>query len=149
MRLLRRASVRLPLRLALAALITTLSIGLVASCSQASVTGSPVATNQVDLPRSYKFAPEDITVRAGTTVTWTNNDNFTHSVQLLDTGEVQMMRPGDSVTNQFAQAGLYRYICSLHPQDMKGTVLVVAAADSGPLDNQQLRLVNDDADPDR
>lgn len=135
MHLLLRASARLPLRLALVALVTTLSIGLVASCSQANVNGSPVATNQVDLPRSYKFAPEDITVPVGTTVTWTNNDNFTHSVQLLDAGEVQMMRPGDSVTNQFAQAGLYRYICSLHPQDMKGTVLVVDAANAGPTDN--------------
>ena len=135
MRFLLRASARLPLRLALATLLMTLSIGLVVSCTQASVNGSPVATNQVDLPRSYKFAPEDITIPAGTTVTWTNNDNFTHSVQLLDTGEVQMMRPGDSVTNQFAQAGLYRYICSLHPQDMKGTVLVVDAVDSGPTEN--------------
>jgi plastocyanin len=111
-----------------------LSIGLMAACSQASVAGAPVATNQVDLPRSYKFAPEDITVPAGTAVTWTNNDNFTHSVQLENSSEVQMMRPSESVTRQFTRAGLYPYICSLHPQDMKGSVLVVAAAGTAASD---------------
>ncbi len=85
-----------------------------------------MATDQVDLPRSYKFAPEDITVPVGTTVTWTNNDNFTHSVRLLDGGEVQMMKPGESVTHAFTGAGLFRYDCSLHPKDMQGSVLVEA-----------------------
>ena len=88
-----------------------------------------MATHQVDLPRSYKFAPEDIVVPAGTTVTWTNNDNFTHSVRLLDGGEVQMMKPGESVTNAFPGPGLFRYDCSLHPKDMQGSVLVEAGSD--------------------
>ncbi len=78
---------------------------LLAAACQAAEPSGPVATNQVDLPRSYKFAPEDITVAVGTTVTWTNNDNFTHSVQLLDSGEVQMMKPGESVTHSFTATG--------------------------------------------
>jgi plastocyanin len=101
---------------------------LLAACSQAGAPAAPVATNQVDLPRSYRFAPEDITVQAGTTVTWTNNDNFTHSVRLLDSGEVQMMKPGESVTHTFPTSGLFRYDCSLHPKDMHGTVLVAGGA---------------------
>jgi plastocyanin len=99
-----------------------------AACSQAATPAAPVATNQVDLPRSYRFAPEDITVPAGTEVTWTNNDNFTHSVRLLDSGEVQMMKPGESVSQTFTSPGLYRYDCSLHPNDMKGSVLVERGA---------------------
>ena len=95
-----------------------------------SAPAAPVATNQVDLPRSYRFAPEDITVQVGTTVTWTNNDNFTHSVRLLDSGEVQMMKPGESVTHAFTSTGLFRYDCSLHPKDMKGSVLVGAGSAS-------------------
>ena len=117
---LRRASAGHPLRLALAVLF---AVFLAAAC-QAAEPSAPVATNQVDLPRSYKFAPEDITVLAGTTVTWTNNDNFTHSVRLLDSGEVQMMKPGESVSHSFTTAGLFRYDCSLHPKDMHGSVLV-------------------------
>jgi plastocyanin len=97
---------------------------LFAACSQTSTQAAPVATNQVDLPRSYRFAPEDITVPAGTEVTWTNNDNFTHSVRLLDSGEVHMMKPGESVSLTFTNPGLFRYDCSLHPKDMHGSVLV-------------------------
>jgi plastocyanin len=115
-----RASAGFPLRPALAILLAVLLTG---AC-QAAESTAPVATSQVDLPRSYKFAPEDITVPVGTTVTWTNNDNFTHSVRLLDGGEVQMMKPGESVTHAFTSTGLFRYDCSLHPNDMQGSVLV-------------------------
>jgi plastocyanin len=125
MPLLIRASAGSPLRPALATLFAVL---LAAACQAAAPT-APVATSQVDLPRSYRFAPADITVATGTTVTWTNNDNFTHSVRLLDSGETQMMRPGESVTHAFAAPGLYQYDCSLHPKDMQGSVLVGAVAE--------------------
>jgi plastocyanin len=124
MALLLRASAGHPLRPALAVLLAL----LLAACSQATTPAAPVPTNQVDLPRSYRFAPEDITVQTGTTVTWTNNDNFTHSVRLLDGGEVQMMKPGESVSLDFSTPGLFRYDCSLHPKDMKGSVLVESGA---------------------
>jgi plastocyanin len=124
MSLLLRASVGHPLRPALAILFAL----LLAACSQAAAPAAPVATNQVDLPRSYRFAPEDITVPAGTKVIWTNNDNFTHSVRLLDSGEVQLMKPGESVSHTFTTPGLFRYDCSLHPKDMHGSVLVGGSA---------------------
>jgi plastocyanin len=123
--LLLRASAGYPLRPALAILFAVL---LAAACQAASPL-APVATDQVDLPRSYKFAPEDIVVPAGTTVTWTNNDNFTHSVRLLDSGETQMMKPGESVTHAFPTPGVYQYDCSLHPKDMQGSVQVDAGAE--------------------
>jgi plastocyanin len=117
-----RASAGHPLRLALAVLFAA----LLAACQTAEPSG-PVATNRVDLPRSYKFAPENITVPVGTTVTWTNNDNFTHTVRLLETSEDQMVRQGETVTHAFTGPGLFRYDCSLHPNDMQGSVLVTAA----------------------
>jgi plastocyanin len=94
------------------------------ACTGAAAPTAPVATSQVDLPRSYRFAPANITVPAGTEVTWTNDDNFTHSVRLLDTGEVHLMKPGERVALTFSSPGLIRYDCSLHPKDMKGSVLV-------------------------
>jgi plastocyanin len=97
---------------------------LLAACSADAAAG-PVATDHVDLPRSYKFAPADITVALGTTVTWTNHDQFTHSVRLLDDGgQVLVMKPGESVSYTFEQPGLRHFDCSFHPHDMKGTVLV-------------------------
>jgi plastocyanin len=97
------------------------------ACSQAATTASPVAATSVDLPASYRFAPSDIAVQAGATVTWTNNDHFSHSVQFLDGGlpsEPLAMQPGGTATFTFATAGLYHYQCHLHPQNMHGSVTV-------------------------
>jgi plastocyanin len=119
-----RASAGYPFHPALAILFAL----LLTACNQANEPAAPVATNEVDLPRSYRFAPEDIVVPAGAHVVWTNNDNFTHSVRFADGGEVQMMKPGESVSHTFGTPGLFRYDCSLHPQDMRGSVLVASGA---------------------
>jgi plastocyanin len=105
-------------------LLAALLLVTVAACSGGSgAEQTPVATTTVDLPKSYRFAPAAITVPAGTTVTWTNNDNFTHNVTLDGTDALQMA-PGEAGTHTFAAPGLYPYVCSLHPRDMKGSVLV-------------------------
>jgi plastocyanin len=88
---------------------------------------SPVATTSVDLPPSYKFEPASIAIKAGATVTWTNDDHFTHSVRFLDGGlptEPMVMSPGTTVTFTFPTAGTFHYQCHLHPQNMTGTVTV-------------------------
>ena len=105
-------------------------LGLLGGCTATSggaAAASPVATSTVDLPPSYKFEPASIMVRTGATVTWTNNDHFTHSVQFLDGGlpvSPLLMDPGASVTFVFDRAGVYHYQCHLHPQNMQGTVTV-------------------------
>ena len=114
-------------RAARAALLTTFV--LVAGCgSSTSSPGAPVPTTTVDMPKSYRFAPPAIVVDTGATVTWTNSDNFTHSVQFLDGGlptEPMVIAVGGApVTFTFSQAGTYRYQCSFHPTDMQGTVTV-------------------------
>ena len=101
-----------------------LSLGAGAACAGAAASTS---TNHIDLPRSYLFSPADITVKAGTTVTWTNTDQFTHSVRLVDTGEMLgVLKPGDTLTHVFDKPGAYKYDCSFHPQNMHGTVTVTA-----------------------
>lgn len=110
-----------------------LALGLVAALAACSspAPAQPVATDHVNLPRSYRFDPPAITVPDGTTVTWTNNDQFTHSVRLLDDGgAVMVMNPGESVTFTFAGVGVHHYDCSFHSQNMKGTVEVTAASAS-------------------
>ena len=115
--------------------LATATVGLaivLAACSGSGSGGggassAPVATSTVDLPPSYKFVPADITVPVGTTVTWNNKDNFTHSVQFKDGGlptDPQLMKPGESTTFTFTTAGTFHYQCSLHPQQMQGTVTV-------------------------
>ena len=100
----------------------------IAGCAPGSGTAaSPVATSEVRLPPSYRFEPAAIVVKAGSTVTWTNADNFTHSVQLQGEGvpaEPMVMSPGQRVTFTFPTPGSYPYRCSFHPQNMQGTVTV-------------------------
>jgi len=114
-------------RLAASLAAGVVAAGLLAACGGGSAApAAPVATSQVDLPRSYEFRPAVITVTAGTTVKWTNHDNFTHTVRLTDNGthELGTMSPGQSLTHTFNTPGTYHYDCSLHPQDMHGEVIV-------------------------
>jgi plastocyanin len=117
---------------AVAGIGSILAVVLLGGCSaggSVGTTASPVATTTVDLPPSYRFAPGAISVKAGATVTWTNHDNFSHSVAFLDGGlpaEPLVMKPGETTTFTFPSAGTYHYQCSFHPQNMQGTVVVSA-----------------------
>ena len=88
-------------------------------------TGSsePVATTKVSMAKSYRFDPKTIEIRAGDTVTWTNHDNFTHTVE-VDGQDDHKVGRGDSVSIRFDRPGTYHYVCTLHSHDMHGTVIV-------------------------
>ena len=102
-----------------------LGAGLLLAACAPQAAAEPVATSEVNLPPSYRFEPEVITVPDGTTVTWTNNDNFTHNVRLIDDGgDVLELPPGESVSFTFTGAGEHHYDCSFHPTDMTGVVVV-------------------------
>jgi plastocyanin len=83
----------------------------------------PAATTEVKMAKSYRFDPETIEIRAGQTVTWTNEDNFTHTVEVERQGDHKVGR-GDSVSITFDRPGTYDYTCTLHSHDMHGTVIV-------------------------
>ena len=107
-------------------LVALVAGGALAACdSSAGANSAPVKTDKVNLPPSYRFDPPVIEVPAGTTVTWTNNDNFTHSVQVEGQSEHDM-KPTESASIKFDQPGEYTYICTFHPQNMKGKVIVTA-----------------------
>jgi len=104
--------------------VALVALGVTAGCGE-TAGAAPVQTNEVNLPPSYQFDPAVIQVVAGTSVTWTNNDHFTHSVKVQD-GPDHVIRPGESVSIPFDKAGEYPYICTFHTQDMKGKVIVAA-----------------------
>jgi plastocyanin len=83
-----------------------------------------VKTNTVDLPKSLKFVPPVIEIAAGTTVTWTNHDQFPHTVKLLNGSRIDKPLPiGASTTITFPKAGTILYTCTIHPQ-MHGKIVV-------------------------
>jgi plastocyanin len=95
---------------------------LVVGCSGAG-DDKPVATTEVTMVKSYRFDPKTIEIQAGETVTWTNDDNFTHTVEVEGEGDHKVDR-GDSVSITFDEPGTYDYVCTLHSHDMHGTVIV-------------------------
>jgi plastocyanin len=108
----------------LALLVTALAAAaLVAACGGASADSEPVATTEVKMVKSYRFDPKTIEVEAGAAVTWTNEDNFTHTVQ-VDGQEDHKVAPGERVSITFDAPGTYEYVCTLHRQDMDGEVVV-------------------------
>ena len=103
--------------------VLTVLTGCSGTSSSASA-ASAAQTTQVDLPPSYQFSPTHIQVNRGATVTWTNHDNFTHSVQVQGQSDVHTLRPGESTQITFDSPGDFNYVCTLHTQNMKGTVSV-------------------------
>jgi|HubBroStandDraft_6_1064221.scaffolds.fasta_scaffold331799_1 plastocyanin len=74
--------------------------------------------------KNFHFAPTSLTVPAGTTVTWENQDGEPHTVVSMD----GLFRSGgldqnDVFTFTFDTPGTYRFLCSIHPQ-MMGTIVV-------------------------
>jgi plastocyanin len=68
------------------------------------------------------YAPKSIAVPAGTTVTWTNHDDDDHNVTGSGMKSASFGKDA-TYSHAFTDAGMYAYVCSLHPQ-MKGTVTV-------------------------
>ena len=75
---------------------------------------------------NFTFKNPVITVKPGTTVTWTNGDDIPHTVVSKDgVFKSKVLDSGDRFSFTFAKAGQFGYFCSLHPH-MTGTVVVKA-----------------------
>jgi len=76
----------------------------------------------------FAFSPDTLTITAGDTVTWTNEDQVAHTATsatgAFDSGDLEQ---GASFSFTFATAGTFAYLCSPHP-DMTGQIVVQAAA---------------------
>lgn len=79
---------------------------------------------------TFAYAPATITVPAGTTVEWTNQDATRHTVTAgseddpdPDAFDLPVEEQGDVVEFTFDEPGTYAYYCVLHPF-MEGTVEV-------------------------
>lgn len=70
----------------------------------------------------FKFAPADIEIAAGTTVTFTNRDLVPHTAtgEGFDTGS---LKKGESKAITFSEPGDFPYLCTFH-RHMKGRVRV-------------------------
>jgi len=114
-----------------AAIIGLLSVaGALAVTPWAGAAGSTVkmVEGPGDPTKDWKFDPPEITVPAGTTVTWQNSGQQPHTVAADDGSfKSDYISPGGSFQHTFATAGTYAYHCEPHPW-MKAVVRVTGGA---------------------
>ena len=90
--------------------------------AQVSITGGGLGYNVT----AFAFDPKQMTVKAGTTVVWSNNSGTTHIITNDSGDPATFALPVDdskTVSFTFTKPGTYPYHCSIHPT-MKATIVV-------------------------
>ena len=97
-----------------------------------SLSGCKPAANEVII-KDLRFNPPTLTVSAGTTLTWKNEDQTAHTVTSDSNDSTsapaaakftsKILNPGDSYTHTFDTPGSYKYHCQIHAY-LKGEVIV-------------------------
>ena len=73
---------------------------------------------------NFAFNPATLTIPAGTTVTWANQDDMLHTVTAANRlFSSKGLETGDVYSHTFTTPGTYTYFCSLHPR-MTATIIV-------------------------
>ncbi len=73
---------------------------------------------------SMSFSPR-LTVPVGTTVKWTNRDVVLHTTTSASGGwDSGVMQTGGEFSHTFTQAGVFNYVCTIHPAQMRSTIEV-------------------------
>jgi plastocyanin len=108
---------------------TAFAVAILAASTPLPAASARAADMEVKID-NFTFVPQRLAVKAGTTVTWINDDDSPHTVasstklfksNALDTKE--------RFSFTFTTPGAYQYFCSLHPH-MTGAIVVEAATGS-------------------
>jgi plastocyanin len=75
--------------------------------------------------KNFRFEPKTLTVKVGTTVTFVNKDDTTHTATSSDgsTLDSQRLPTNQSYMVTFTNVGTYKYMCDIH-QYMSGSIIV-------------------------
>ncbi|MEA3141949.1 MAG: hypothetical protein QOK23_4118 [Gammaproteobacteria bacterium] len=105
--------------------------GLLGLLAGVAVKAAPAGAEDTAVKiENFTFAPQRVTVKAGTTVTWTNDDDIPHTVASSTKAfKSKVLDSDDKFSFTFTTPGIYEYFCSLHPH-MTGTLVVEAATGS-------------------
>ena len=98
----------------LAAVGTALAAGIHPERAEAEGDGTKTDV-KID---NFSFAPSEITVAKGTTVSWVNRDDIPHTVVSDDkiTFKSKPLDTDDKFSYTFSKEGTYNYFCSIHPR---------------------------------
>jgi len=102
---------------------TVLAVAILATAAAFSAASAQVANTEVKIDE-FAFAPQRVTVKAGTTVIWINDDDIPHTVASSSKlFKSKALDTKDKFSFTFTTPGTYEYFCSLHPH-MTGTIVV-------------------------
>ena len=79
----------------------------------------PLAAQAEDhrvIQKGRRFTPTEIAVKAGDSLTFSNDDEFIHQMYsdgLFDSDE---MKPGQTLTQAFSRTGTFEVRCHIHPK---------------------------------
>jgi plastocyanin len=93
--------------------------------SPTQASNSSTSNNSVSI-ENLAFSPSTITVKKGTSITWTNDDTVPHTVTENDGQKGPAsgtLNQGEKYSFTYDSAGTFQYHCTFHA-DMKGTVVV-------------------------
>jgi plastocyanin len=85
----------------------------------------PAAEARVTIDQ-FAYSPRELTVTAGTRVTWLNRDDVPHTVTSVEKPRrfaSGTLDTDDQFTHLFATPGIYDYFCAVHPK-MTARVIV-------------------------
>ena len=103
--------------------LVAVAVALFALATNASAAPQP-ATVAVTI-QNFVFMPTAITIDKGDTIRWTNLDSAPHSAVSIQPGfATATLAQGQTTTTTFDRPGTYEYLCGVHGQSMKGTVVV-------------------------
>jgi plastocyanin len=86
-----------------------------------SASSTPTATVHV---KNFAYAPATLSVAAGTTVRFVNDDGEAHTVTASDKSfDSGGLDTGEAWSHRFTSAGTFAYFCAVHPY-MHGTIVV-------------------------
>jgi plastocyanin len=102
-----------------------LAVMLLGAPRAVAAQAAPAAAAEVEIDQ-FAFVPQRITVKAGTTVSWINDDDTPHTVASSSKlFKSKALDTKDKFAFTFTTPGTYAYFCSLHPH-MTGVVVVEA-----------------------
>jgi plastocyanin len=111
--------------------MTRISISRLLACAVVACGSTllmPGTSRATDAPRvrieNFSFEPQTLTVKAGTTVVFENDDDIPHLVVADDKSfRSKALDTGDTYAFTFSKSGDFAYFCGLHPH-MRGKITV-------------------------
>jgi len=99
-----------------------LGLGLAGAACVLAGLGQASTPHRVEM-KNVAFMPRTLTIHAGDSVVWRNEDIVAHTATSAQAGLDVVLAPGAEQTTAFPRPGVVKYLCRYHP-NMTGQITV-------------------------